>query len=138
LGASVSLSVCLPSWAQLDTPGPEHLVRVEGIVVNSEGKPLVNAVVMLTRDGNAMYTSHTDQRGEFSFRHVSGQFVFKVARTEYAPAAREIIVTDELITRAERKKLYVIVGPGACADECSSVLTNKQQFDKAIREKNRR
>jgi hypothetical protein len=56
-----------------------------------------------------------------------------VARTEYAPAVREIIVTDELITRAERKRLYVIVGPGACEDECSSVLTSKQQFEKAIR-----
>jgi hypothetical protein len=137
LGAAVAISLCWPAGAQLEIPGPEHLVRVEGVVVNSEGKPVANAEVTLTRDGNVMYTAHADQRGEFSFKHVSGQFTFRVARTQYAPAAREIIVTDELVTRAERKKLYVIVGPGACEDECSSVLTNKQQFEKALKEKNR-
>ena len=133
LGVAVVMAFCFSSMAQLDIPGPEHLVRVEGIVVNKAGKPVVNAQVTLNRDDNVMYSSHTDQRGWFSFRHVTGPFVFRVARTEYAPAVREIIVTDELITRAERKRLYVIVGPGACEDECSSVLTSKQQFEKAIR-----
>jgi len=137
LGAAFFLSLCLPSRAQLDIPGPEHLVRVEGLVVNSAGKPVVNAEVTLSRDDNVMYATHTDQAGEFRFSHVSGRFWFRVLRTKYAPAAREIIVGDELITRTQRKRLYVIVGPGACRDECSSVLTNKRQFETAIREKNR-
>jgi hypothetical protein len=138
LGAAIFISLCLPLRAQLDIPGPEHLVRVEGVVVNSAGKPVVNVEVTLTRDGSVVYTTHTDQAGGFRFGHVTGQFLFKVARTEYAPASREITVTDELLTRTERKRLYVIVGPGACKDECSSVLTNKRQFEKTIREKNRR
>jgi hypothetical protein len=130
--------LCLPMHAQLDIPGPEHLVKVEGVVVNSTGKPVVNAEVTLTRDGNVLYTTRTDQAGGFRFAHVSGRFVFRVARTQYAPAAREIVVIDELITRAERKRLYVIAGPGACADECSTVLTNKGDFEKKIRENGRR
>jgi hypothetical protein len=138
LSAAIFLSLRLASHAQLDIPGPERLVRVDGLVVNSAGKPVVNAEITLTRDGKLMYTTRTDQAGAFRFRHVSGRFEFRVARTEYAPAAREIIVSDELLTRTERKRLYVIVGPGACRDECSSVLTNKSQFEKAIREKNRR
>jgi len=137
LSAAIFMSLSLASRAQLDIPGPEHLVRVEGLVVNSSGKPVVNAEITLTRDGKTMFTTRTDQAGAFRFGHVAGRFEFRVARTEYAPAVREIRVTDELITRTERKRLYVIVGPGACMDECSSVLTDKRQFEKAIREKNR-
>jgi hypothetical protein len=61
--------------------------------------------------------------------------MFRVARSDYAPAAREIVVTDEIVTRVEHKKLYVIVGPGACMDECSAVVTSKREFERDIREK---
>ncbi len=57
---------------------------------------------------------------------------------QYAPAERDLIVGEELVTRAERKKLYVIVGPGACMDACSAVLTSKHEFEKVLREKNRK
>ncbi len=60
---------------------------------------------------------------------------FNVARSKYAPAVREIVVTDEIVTRVERKKLYVIVGPGACMDACSAVVTSKREFEETIRRK---
>ena len=63
--------------------------------------------------------------------------MFKVARSEFAPAARSIVVRDELVTYLQKKKLYVILGPGACADACSSVLTSKQEFDHIIQKKTR-
>jgi hypothetical protein len=124
--------------AQVQIPGPEHLTHVEGLVVNSAGQPAANVEVTLDRDDKVMYRAKTNGAGEFHFDHVSGRFIFKVARTQYAPATREVVVTDELVTRAERKKLYVILGPGACMDECSAVLTSKREFEKSIREKNRK
>jgi hypothetical protein len=132
------LLLALPGslWAQLEIPGPAHLTHVEEQVVNSAGKPVANLEVTLNRDDKVMYRTSTSQSGEFRFEHASGSFTFRVARSSYAPAVREIVVTDEIATRVERKKLYVILGPGACMDECSEVLTNKHEFDREIREKN--
>jgi Carboxypeptidase regulatory-like domain len=121
--------------APIDIPGPEHLTHVDGLVVNSLGHPVVDVGVTLVRDEKVAYQTKTGPSGEFHFDHVSGHYTFRVARSEYAPAVREIVVTDEIVTRVARKKLYVIVGPGACMDECSAVLTNKREFEQEIREK---
>jgi len=120
--------------AQVDVPGPERLSHVEGYVVSPVGHPVVDVEVTLVRDGKAVFRTKTDKLGEFRFDHVSGDFTFRVARSEYAPASREVVVTDEIVTALERKKLYVVLGPGACADACSAVLTSKKDFDRAIRE----
>ncbi len=122
--------------AQLEIPGPTHLTHVEGQVVTSAGKPVANLEVTLNQDDKVAFRTSTNQSGEFRFEHVSGRYIFRVARSKYAPAVREIVVTDEIATRVERKRLYVILGPGACMDECSAVLTNKREFDREIREKN--
>jgi hypothetical protein len=118
---------------QVDSPGPERLSHVEGYVVSPVGHPVADVDVTLVRDDKVSYQTKTDKSGEFRFDHVSGQYTFRVARSEYAPAIREIVVTDEVVTALERKKLYVILGPGACADACSAVLTSKREFDRAIR-----
>jgi len=140
LGCAIPISVFLsglgPVRAQIDIPGPEHLTHVEGQVVNTAGHPVVNVEVTLVRDNKVAYRTRTGQSGEFHFEHVAGPYTFRVARSEYAPAVREIVVTEEIVTRVERKKLYVILGPGACADECSTVLTSKREFERDIREKN--
>jgi len=129
---------CEPSFSgQIDIPKPERLTHVEGIVVNSAGHPVADVEVTLTRDEKVEYRARTDGAGSFEFEHVSGPYLFRVERSEYAPAAREIAVTDEIVTLLQRKKLYVILGPGVCKDACSSVLTSKRDFDRAIREKNR-
>jgi hypothetical protein len=142
MGGAIWTLLCLvPSssfGAQIEIPKPERLTRVEGYVVNTGGHPMADLEVTLTRDEKVVFRTRTDKSGEFGFEHVSGPYLFRIARSEYAPAAREIVVTDEIVTNLERKKLYVILGPGACTDECSSVLTSKREFDRAIREKSRR
>ena len=122
---------------QLETDGPIRLTSVEGLVVNSWGKPVKDIEVTLSRDNKILLSTHTDQAGAFQFDHASGDYLFRVTRSENAPAARQIVVRMELVTLVQRKKLYVILGPGACTDACSSVLTSKQEFDKALRKLNR-
>ncbi|HEY1984016.1 MAG TPA: carboxypeptidase-like regulatory domain-containing protein [Terracidiphilus sp.] len=124
-------------YAQIDVPKALHLTHVGGYVVNSQGKPVVNVEVTLVRDDTVAFITRTDAAGAFDFDHVSGKYWLRVARSEYAPAVREVTIQNELVTYLERKKLYVIVGPGACMDECSSVFTSKHEFDQAIRKKNR-
>jgi hypothetical protein len=129
--------VCGASHAQLEINGPIRLTSVEGLVVNSWGKPVSNVEVTLSQDGKVVLKTHTDQVGAFQFDHASGDYLFEVARSEYAPAARRIVARMELVTLIERKKLYVILGPGACMDACSSVLTSKQEFNQTLRKLNR-
>ena len=124
--------------AQLDLPKPERLTHVEGIVVSPEGHPMPNVAVSLLRDEKISAETHTDAEGQFEFEKLRpGTDMFRVARTQYAPAARDIVVTDEIVTHLERKKLYVVLGPGACQDECSAVLTSKRDFDRTIRKNSR-
>ncbi|WP_162601120.1 carboxypeptidase-like regulatory domain-containing protein [Occallatibacter savannae] len=124
--------------AQLDIPKPERLTHVEGIVVDPAGHPAADLSVKLLRDDKSVAETRTDTAGEFEFEHVpSGQYTFRIDRSHFAPAARDIVVTDEIVTHLERKKLYVILGPGACQDECSAVLTSKRDFDRTIRKNNR-
>jgi uncharacterized protein (DUF2249 family) len=139
LGAATLLlpwtNLCM---AQVDIPKPERLTHVEGIVVDPVGHPAAGLSVRLLRDGRAVAETRTDTAGKFEFEDVhSGQYVFRVERSQYAPAARDIVVTDEIVTHLERKKLYIILGPGACQDECSAVLTSKRDFDRTIRKNNR-
>lgn len=133
----LGLAVCLPTYAQLEVSGPIHLTSVEGLVVDSFGKPAANVAIMLSRDGKVLSTTHSDQAGAFHFDRASGEYLFQVARSANSPAAQQIIVRMELATLVQRKKLYVILGPGACTDACSSVFTSKQDFDKALRKLNR-
>jgi hypothetical protein len=136
LGGAIWTLLCSVSansfGAQIDIPKPERLAHVDGYVVNSAGHPAADVEVSLTRDEKVVFRTRTDKSGEFGFEHVSGPYQFRVERSEYAPAAREIAVTDEIVTFLQHKKLYVILGPGACKDACSSVLTSKKDFDRAI------
>lgn len=127
----------ISSNAQVDVPGPERLSHVDGLVVNPVGHPVADIEVTLSRDGKVASQTRTDKSGEFRFEHVKGQYTFRVARSEYSDAVREITVTDELVTELARKKLFVVLGPGACTDECSLILTNKREFDREIRKRNK-
>jgi hypothetical protein len=135
--ALLSLALCGSLHAQIDVPGPMHLTHVEGYVVNSRGKPIVDTEVTLVRDEIVAFRTRTDNAGAFHFDHVSGTYWFRVARSDYAPAAREVSVRPEIVTALQRRKLYVIVGPGACMDECSAVFSSKHEFDQAIQKANR-
>ena len=118
---------------QLDKDGPIRLTHVEGVVVTSRGTPAADVEVTLSQDDKVRMSTHTDRSGRFRIDHVQGDYLFQVARTDNAPAAHEIVVRAELASYIERKKLYVVLGPGACADECSLVVTSKEEFEHAIR-----
>ena len=139
LGAAILFALsALSCSAQLDIPKAERLTHVEGIVVDPVGHPAASLSIKLVRDEKTVAETRSDAAGEFEFEHVpSGQYIFRIDRSQFAPAARDIVVTDEIVTHLERKKLYVILGPGACQDECSAVLTNKRDFDRTIRKNNR-
>jgi hypothetical protein len=124
--------------AQVDVPGPERLTHVQGLVVSPTGKPVRDVAITLVQEGKVAVETKTDKAGDFRFEHVpAGTYVFRVARTQYSPAAQDIVVTDEIVTYLERKKLYVVLGPGACQDACAAVVTNKKEFDRTIRKNNR-
>jgi len=138
LGAAICLACAASLQAQVDMPRPERLRHVDGVVVNPAGHPAVDVPVTLTRDDKVAYRTRTDKSGEFQFEKVSaGPYLFRVERSQSAAAERQIVVTDEIVTALERKKLYVVLGPGACQDACSAVLKSKKDFDRAIRKNNR-
>ena len=138
LSAAMLLFASSVSSAQVEMPKPERLTHVHGIVVNPTGHPVPDLKVTLVRDENTRAETRTGSTGAFSFDRVpAGSYMFQIARSQYAPAARDIIVTDEIVTHLERKKLYVILGPSACQDECSAVLTSSREFDRTIRKNNR-
>jgi hypothetical protein len=138
LSAAIFLAAAAWLNAQVDIPGPERLTHVEGAVVNSSGHPAADLAVTLLRDGKVTYQTQTDKSGEFKFEHVAaGPYLFRVARSKDAPAERQIVVTEEIVTVLQRKKFYILLGPGACQDACSAIFTSKKDFDKAVRKNNR-
>ena len=125
------------SRAKVESQGPIHLWRLHGVLVSPEGKPLENVEVTLVRDGAIAYKTQTDSAGQFAFDHVYGHFQLHIDRTKYSPLDREVIVGIET-AELSRKMLYVIAGPGACTDDCSSVFTSKNEFQKTIQRKTQR
>ena len=139
LSGAILLLAGIQASAQLDLPKPERLAHVEGIVFDPDGHPMPGIEVALVKADTVTlkFNTRTDQSGAFHFDKIKGDYFFQVARTQYAPAERAIFVTDEIVTRLEHKKLYVVLGPGACQDACSAVLTSKRDFDRIIRKNSR-
>lgn len=132
-GAVLVAAMCATCARAQYNPPPERLSHVEGVVVNTHGDPVVGADVTLERDGKVMHRTKTGAQGEFEFDRAHGDYVFRVGRTQYSPAAIQVIVNDDLVALAEHKKLYVIAGPGACEDECSTIATSRREFEKALK-----
>jgi hypothetical protein len=137
LAIGLTIAICIaasaPSFANVESQPPIHLWRLHGLLVTPEGKPLPNVSVTLSRDNKPVAKTTTDTKGEFAFDHVYGHFQLHIDRTKYSPLDREVVVGIETAELA-RKMLYVIAGPGACADDCSSVFTSKSEFQRKIRE----
>jgi len=130
---AVSLGASGFSWAKVAPPGPLHLWRLHGFFMNPAGKPIENVEVTLQRDGAVVYSTKTDASGRFAFDHVYGRYSLHIERSDdYSQLSREVIV-GEAATMLRSNTLYVIAGPGACTDDCSSVFTSKSDFEKAVR-----
>jgi hypothetical protein len=132
------LLVSTQLFAQITVEGALHVSHIQGIVVNSHGKPVVGAKVTLARgEGEKVqFKTTTDGSGRFRFDHVSGKYLLHVEHTENAGASREVVVGEVLMTVMLRNTIYVIAGPGACTDDCSSVFASKSEFDRVIKRNN--
>lgn len=132
LAVCLAASSLLQAQQQLEPQGPMHLWRLHGYFVNATGKPLANVQVTLQQNGQVIYRTKTDGAGRFAFEHVSGRYVLHIDKANYSELSREVIVGEELATRLRKSTLYVIAGPSACTDDCSSVFTSRSDFEKAI------
>jgi hypothetical protein len=126
-------ALCGVSCAQVEMPGPFHLSHLQGIVVTQSGSPVGHAEVTLVQDGKSVYSMRTDANGRFKFKDVTGRYVLQMHVPGYSIVSREVNVGFEIVTALEGNRLYVILGPGACSDDCSSVFTSKREFNQALR-----
>ena len=135
--AWVGMAVCLAAtgfcWSRVAAPGPIHLWRLHGFYMNAAGKPIENAEVSLLRDEKVVYTTRTDGSGRFAFDHVAGRYWLHIKAPNYSQLLREVVVGLETATVLRRNTLYVIAGPGACTDDCSSIYTSKNEFERTVR-----
>ncbi len=131
---AVCLAAARPSWSQLEPQGPIQLWRLHGVFVTPEGKPLGNVKVTLVRDGKVAYETRTDASGRFAFDHLYGRYWLHIDKSEFSQLNREVAIGMEVQTILLPKTLYVIAGPGACADDCASVFTSKSEFERRIRQ----
>lgn len=81
VGHLLALSVVSAGLASTDLGSPGLGMRLSGVVLDSEGRPLADAEVTLFRvDRAATATARTDARGNFVFRRIySGRYGFIVA-----------------------------------------------------------
>jgi hypothetical protein len=121
-------------WGKVEEPGPMHLWRLHGFYMTPTGKPIGNVEISLSRDGVVRFKTTTDASGRFAFEHVAGRYRMQIEKAQdHSQLTREVVVGLETATVLKRNTLYVIAGPGACTDDCSSVFTNKSDFEKAVR-----
>ncbi len=132
IAASV-LVMAAVAQAQIAVPAPYHLAHLRGVFVDAKGNPIPDAAVTLDQDDKVLYSTKTDRAGKFEIKHVSGRYWLHVNKKGYSTVGREVIVGVEALTYLHSATLYVIAGPGACSDDCSSVFTSKSKFNQAIR-----
>jgi hypothetical protein len=112
-----------------------HLSKVHGSVTDKSGGPITNAEVglVLVSDGSTSRTIQTDSSGKFRIDCDPGSYWLRVKASGFSTASLRVIVGSDLQTLFQRKTLYVMLGPGACMDQCSWVYTSKREFDQAVR-----
>lgn len=131
--AAAALSICAIAHAQPEGPPPFHVAHLRGVVVNETGKPVVGTEVTLVRNEKVLYTTKTDKAGKFNFDHISGAYWLRMKPAGYSTVNREVIVGVEALMYLRKTAMYVILGPGACTDDCATVLTDRSKFDQTIR-----
>ena len=130
--AALLTATILAAHAQLSIQGPYHLARLHGVFVDAKGNPIPGAAVTLDRDDKVVKSTTTNRAGWFEIKHVSGHYWLHIRKQGYSVVGREVVV-GEALTYLHGGTLYMIAGPGACSDDCSSVFTSKSKFDQAIR-----
>ena len=133
----VSFAACYASTRmQRESDQTLHSLHAHGYVVDNHGKPVSQARITLSRNDRIASETTTDAQGEFRFTHVNGQYTLRIKNAADSPATRQIVIGEAAMLLLHQTTVYVILGPGACAEECSSVFTSKREFDRALRKKN--
>jgi hypothetical protein len=130
---SLLIPMAAAAHTQLEGPGPYHLAHLHGVFVDAKGNPIQGAAVTLVdRDNKIRSSTTTDRSGRFALKHVSGHYWLRLKSPGYSVVNREVVV-GEAVTYLHGATLYMIAGPGACTDDCSSVFTSRRDFEHAIR-----
>jgi hypothetical protein len=132
-GILLLMASAMMAAAQIEAPKPYHLAHLRGFFMDAKGHPIPGAAVTLDKDDKVIYSTQTNTAGRFEIKHVSGRFWLHVHMKGYSMVGREVIVGVEALTYLRGETLYIIAGPGACSDDCSSVFTSRSQFDHAVR-----
>ena len=133
LGVVMLASLAAIAHAQPDPPQTLHLAHLRGVFVTPGGQPIAGAAVTLAHGAKVIYSTTTDRAGRFAFKHVSGHFGLHMRARNYSPVDREVIVGLEMLTYLHSNTLYVIAGPGACSDDCASIFTSKDDFNRQLK-----
>ena len=120
--------------AQISILKPLHIAHVQGVVTDRFGRPVASAEVALVREESIAFTAKTDDSGRFVLDHASGRYRLRVSGPSYSSAFREVIIGPDWKTIFHKTELYVMLGPGACSDECSWIYASKKKFDRAVSE----
>ncbi len=131
--AALFMAMATAAHAQLSMEGPYHLAHVRGVFVDAKGNPIQGAAVTLDRDDKVLRSTTTDPSGRFEIKHASGHYRLHINIKGYSPVSREVVVGEAVTYLEHGGMLYLIAGPGACSDDCSSVFTSKTKFEHAIR-----
>jgi len=127
------IASAMAAQAQIEAPKPYHLAHLRGFFVDEKGNPISGAAVTLDHDDKVIYSTQTNNAGRFEIKHVSGRYWLHLHMNGYSTVGREVIIGIEALTYLRSHTLYIIAGPGACSDDCSSIFTSKDQFNHAIR-----
>lgn len=133
IGALAAVAPMVSAHAQPEGPAPFHVAHLRGVVVDEKGKAVPGVDVTLVRNEKILYTTKTDKAGRFNFDHISGAYWLRMKPAGYSTVNREVIVGVEALMYLRKTAMYVILGPGACTDDCATVLTDRDKFEKAIR-----
>ena len=133
LGTFLLAALAAAAHAQVAAPEPYHLAHLRGFFMDEKGNPIPHAAVTLVQNDKVLYSTETSNSGRFEIKHVDGRYWLRVHIDGYSTVNREVIVGVEALTYLHSETLYIIAGPGACSDDCSSVFTSKSQFLHAIR-----
>jgi hypothetical protein len=133
LAMAVMAAVAGLAWGKVEPAGPLHLWSLHGFYMTPAGKPIENAEIALQRDGKVVDKITTDVSGRFAFDHIHGRYTLHIDKSSnYSLLSREVIVGLEAAMMLRNNTLYIVAGPGACTDDCSSVYTSKYEFEKAV------
>jgi len=134
--------VCLAMWLTIAAPLTAqieirtlHLARVHGSVSDRTGRPVGDARVYLVSgtDETTVKETRTDTLGKFNLGRRDGSYWLRVEAKGFSTAGEHVIVGLTFWALFHSSRLYVMLGPQACMDDCSPVWTNKRQFEHALR-----